>query len=914
MFDIDFSFDFTRRSPSPSKLDSTSGSALQSPPSSLSPPSSSNDSVSQDGRGGSPHWGGQAEGGDSSWNTQSNDIGDFADAVWNWTQVMPSQTQPVIAHIDEQYPMAIDPAALSYYNGLGANLLGSQQCFIPTHPIDLFPLPTNPAFAIGRQLHPHPSHQHTIPLSTPLAEAQAIISPIAYGSSADDRDLVARVMEAAGIQVAVTSSDVHNVMSLSQIPPNLTVPRLSKPDLAACPPLAKHAMRSPSASAGESQVDDAPTEQAPIGISGRPKTSHTTIERRYRTNLNARILALRLAVPALRILDKDHSQRPEFSGDVVDGRGFVDGVKAARKASKASILGKAAEYIHVLKKRESRLRHEAAGLRALLGTLVGGDALLREFDKNWKARYGGEETDEVAATSDGEDGDEDVSEDEDVKPRKRAKNVKDPVILDKSIPAASNGENGKRKRGRPKKVQPTQDDSNSADLVQMIPPSFAPATHDTGNVQYLLGVFLFFSLFKPSSDPTSWAAPDVHRPIHDHHKHLGSVVTPRTSNPAHTASLSGDSSNWTYFAHNAHTVLSILLLLSVVLPMISLPRCFTFWRRTNPSTSRKDHIKGILESELGDDLEVEEHTLRTGLDVGSVAGEFIKILRCAVRQGKSCDLAERENEVKACWRLANVTLILGHSLSIRNRISTIFGLYRILPSTTLSLSTLSLLFLPVSESLAELIWTWAQTAPSRHAPDDAAMTVMRLSVHEAWSLFSLSAHQRLAATDIDQPPISHAAHVIVVQTISSLAEGVFVREAERLQSKSGYIGPSLGSDIDEATRRVTEISKEMKGAGSALVQRWLDVQNGSFPNKQDEGVISPLVADAGDLVDALGWLRCVILMANPSRDSSNLRRSAMAGILPPALRLRQALASTVFSSSDALEDARDIVIDHLYSK
>lgn len=85
--------------------------------------------------------------------------------------------------------------------------------------------------------------------------------------------------------------------------------------------------------------------QVVYGASGRPKTSHTTIERRYRTNLNARILALRRAVPALRILEKDENQNPAFPEDVVDERGFVDGVRAARKASKASILGKAAEYI-----------------------------------------------------------------------------------------------------------------------------------------------------------------------------------------------------------------------------------------------------------------------------------------------------------------------------------------------------------------------------------------------------------------------------------------------------------------------------------------------------------------------------------------------------------------------------------------
>jgi hypothetical protein len=97
-----------------------------------------------------------------------------------------------------------------------------------------------------------------------------------------------------------------------------------------------------------------------IAVIGRPKTSHTTIERRYRTNLNARIQALKDAVPALRVLENkekvkkgqdppeiDSEERPERPtwNDMVDERGLVDGVKVARKISKANVLGKAAEYI-----------------------------------------------------------------------------------------------------------------------------------------------------------------------------------------------------------------------------------------------------------------------------------------------------------------------------------------------------------------------------------------------------------------------------------------------------------------------------------------------------------------------------------------------------------------------------------------
>jgi len=82
-------------------------------------------------------------------------------------------------------------------------------------------------------------------------------------------------------------------------------------------------------------------------VIGRTKTSHTTIERRYRTNLNARIQSLKSAVPALRVLDKkkDGNKQPGKYLDIVDERGMVDGVKVARKISKANVLGKAAEYI-----------------------------------------------------------------------------------------------------------------------------------------------------------------------------------------------------------------------------------------------------------------------------------------------------------------------------------------------------------------------------------------------------------------------------------------------------------------------------------------------------------------------------------------------------------------------------------------
>ncbi|KAJ7715526.1 hypothetical protein B0H16DRAFT_1251508, partial [Mycena metata] len=101
----------------------------------------------------------------------------------------------------------------------------------------------------------------------------------------------------------------------------------------------------------------------------RPKTSHTTIKCRYRTNLNAHIQSLRQVVPALHAAaikaGEPYPGMPSFPStltipkllsffqagnasdpeDHIDARGFVDSLKIARKCSKTNLLGKAVKYI-----------------------------------------------------------------------------------------------------------------------------------------------------------------------------------------------------------------------------------------------------------------------------------------------------------------------------------------------------------------------------------------------------------------------------------------------------------------------------------------------------------------------------------------------------------------------------------------
>jgi hypothetical protein len=265
----------------------------------------------------------------------------------------------------------------------------------------------------------------------------------------------------------------------------------------------------------------------------RTKTSHTTIERRYRTNLNTRITALRHAVPALRVLDK-----AAFPSEQPDEHGLCDGVRPARKASKASVLGKATEYIRVLKRREKRLEGTVGGLKALV-KCISGEEVVREWEAEWIRVHGGPETDSIGVDDAPEaegDGDDDDSDGDEPKAKRARANPR--LNVPNPTPAVATGE--KRKRGRPRKSPQTE--------TFPAPVAIAPAPTSGDNGKYLLGVFLFFSFFKGGAR---------HAPVH--HTHVGSVISHASSV---ITSPSEVKSPWD-FAHAAHTIFSIVLLLSL---------------------------------------------------------------------------------------------------------------------------------------------------------------------------------------------------------------------------------------------------------------------------------------------------------------------------------------------------------------
>jgi hypothetical protein len=106
---------------------------------------------------------------------------------------------------------------------------------------------------------------------------------------------------------------------------------------------------------------------------GPKKKAHNMIEKRYRTNLNDKIAALRDSVPALRAMVHRLEPGQEGCEDVdEEGLGYgmgqdrddLGGLAPAHKLNKATILGKATEYITHLERKNQNLAKENAALRS----------------------------------------------------------------------------------------------------------------------------------------------------------------------------------------------------------------------------------------------------------------------------------------------------------------------------------------------------------------------------------------------------------------------------------------------------------------------------------------------------------------------------------------------------------------------
>ncbi|CDK26813.1 unnamed protein product [Kuraishia capsulata CBS 1993] len=108
------------------------------------------------------------------------------------------------------------------------------------------------------------------------------------------------------------------------------------------------------------------------------KSSHNLVEKKYRTNINSKIVELRNSVPALRIIISKNMRNNSVSSqdqnededyDDYEGYGYtddeskLDGLKPAKKLNKATILSKATEYIRHLEWKNSLLQDEVKRLK-----------------------------------------------------------------------------------------------------------------------------------------------------------------------------------------------------------------------------------------------------------------------------------------------------------------------------------------------------------------------------------------------------------------------------------------------------------------------------------------------------------------------------------------------------------------------
>ncbi|KAG8934278.1 hypothetical protein FRC01_004059 [Tulasnella sp. 417] len=918
----DFSFAFKRRSHSPSPHDCLAPATLHRTPStngSQSPPPSLSDATSSHG---SPKdWN------PLSWNP-SFSIPDMNLASppihWQWQQKQPPSA----------YLPAVDPMTLTLGEAIS---LGSEPQYlnpsglpseIPSHStysllqaLNVLPEATLPA---------DPAFQGGVGYVQPL-NAEMAIGPIPSEDSIQDTEAILAAIKASGIHIAALDPNSRDI--LSSVPIRLPTPPPPKPDLTACPPLAKHlqpTMR-PSSTSSPSTYSQGSRPESPCiaeaepqviyGASGRPKTSHTTIERRYRTNLNARILALRRAVPALRILEKDENQNPAFPEDVVDERGFVDGVRAARKASKASILGKAAEYIHVLKKREIRLRHEATGLRLLIGSLVGGQALLREFDRTWKDRYGGDEMDDAADLSDEDD---DCTDDDDDKPRKKPKitNPK-PVPQKKDKKAAETTlETGKRKRGRPKKVQTPDEASPSPSSIQTIPhSSISPSTEhqeESKNLfgaQYLLGAFLFFSFFQSSTDS------QLHYP---HESHSGSVILP--SSPKTTQSLGNVVLTDVSWIRSAAPIVGLFVLMKWAMPWVRRTLSWTSSR----AESQKSQISEALAYSDTETSFRSSLLLRKSMDIG---GPFTELVRFLLHvNGTSTSRVTDSLETRAWSRLVNLELVHGVSNGTTPNFGTLLALSRCSPRTPPALVALAMVAQSFSSILAQRYWDLARSMilDGSHYPEESMeAVVLKMSVQDAHSLFIKGAQQGLMDVRVDTAALQTIVAVLVLEAFHYLAKAELLRIVNCMASHAGdeRAVQHRDSEIEEAMAFVSNTGATIGGPCGELLRLW-KLGFHSTPNRPG----SPLDALTGAAADTRDLIRVVALLRGiqetgiltPTSSTSSLRETA-ASPLPRAfgvpygqrslsnrLLLRQLLAAPVFESEDTLEDARDSIIDMLY--
>jgi hypothetical protein len=284
---------------------------------------------------------------------------------------------------------------------------------------------------------------------------------------------------------------------------------------------------------------------------------------------------------------------------------------------------------------------------------VGGSSLLREWEKEWKLNFGGEEKDEVEG-DDIEDLGSDEEDDEDEDEGRKRKKPKIASAPKKDVakkpppppPQPIMGPDGnlivpeKRKRGRPRKVQPLpalavsqpasfpQLDLSAFSMPQSSfqtpqpqpqpteaqpQPVQAQPQQNMGPQQYLLATFALVSFFNsPFSPPT----PPASNHSGQSHSHSGHVLSGHSSSYMTPLPQMG----WTLHdvIQICHLMVSAAVFLSIVLPWLPKSLHFSFTSSPmTPSRSPSSLASTLLPDRRGHPDEAEQiYATLGGQDIG----------------------------------------------------------------------------------------------------------------------------------------------------------------------------------------------------------------------------------------------------------------------------------------------------------
>ncbi|OCL01194.1 uncharacterized protein K441DRAFT_532123 [Cenococcum geophilum 1.58] len=155
-------------------------------------------------------------------------------------------------------------------------------------------------------------------------------------------------------QLRAITMPPHSTPSLQHSPSSATDMHTSSSSQSSPEPAHSRNNKKRKSASEEDLTDQKAIKQPPV-----KKTAHNMIEKRYRTNLNDRIAALRDSVPSLRV-----TSRGNGNGDEEDDPEDLEGLTPAHKLNKATVLSKATEYIRHLERRNKHLCDEVAMLKS----------------------------------------------------------------------------------------------------------------------------------------------------------------------------------------------------------------------------------------------------------------------------------------------------------------------------------------------------------------------------------------------------------------------------------------------------------------------------------------------------------------------------------------------------------------------